>query len=111
AAHEHHTGVPGTTDVLTFDLRSEEARATEVRTLDADITVCVDEARRRGRELRHEPRRELLLYVIHGVLHCLGHDDHDPTAFDRMHAAEDELLERIGVGRTFRPCETEEATP
>jgi probable rRNA maturation factor len=102
-AHERHAGIPGTTDVLTFDLRDDLARASQPETLDVDIMICSDEAERRGNELGHGRRRELLLYIVHGVLHCLGHDDHDDEAYARMHAAEDELLERIGVGRTFAP--------
>lgn len=95
-AHLRYADTPGTTDVLTFDL-SESAGA-----LDTDIMVCFDEAARRAAERAHDTRRELLLYIVHGVLHCLGHDDHDEEDFRRMHAAEDELLERLGVGATFR---------
>jgi rRNA maturation RNase YbeY len=95
AAHLEYTDTPGTTDVLTFDLSGDEPA------LDADIMVCVDEARRRAAEHGHEPKRELLLYVIHGVLHCAGHDDHDDESYRRMHAAEDDLLTRLGVGPTF----------
>lgn len=95
-AHQKFSGVAGTTDVLTFDLREDTAGP-----LDTDIMVCLDEAERCGRERGHRALRELLLYVIHGILHCLGHDDHEEAAFARMHAREDEVLEAIGVGRTF----------
>tara|TARA_R110000782_G_scaffold53205_4_gene113389 strand:- start:2612 stop:3145 length:534 start_codon:yes stop_codon:yes gene_type:complete len=94
-AHLRYTDTPGTTDVLTFDLSDTPG------VLDADIMVCADEAARRAAERGHDARRELLLYVVHGVLHCLGHDDHDEADYQRMHAAEDELLERLGVGATF----------
>lgn len=95
-AHQKFSGVAGTTDVLTFDLREDTTGP-----LDTDIMVCLDEAERCGRERGHAALRELLLYVIHGILHCLGHDDHEEAAFARMHAREDEVLEAIGVGRTF----------
>ncbi len=95
AAHLEYAETPGTTDVLTFDLSGDPGL------LDTDIMVCADEARRRAAERGHEPRRELLLYIVHGVLHCLGHDDHDEADYRRMHAAEDELLTRLGVGATF----------
>lgn len=95
--HGKHAGVTGTTDVLTFD-------ATEPgRPIDVDIAVCVDEASRRAAELGHSIERELLLYSIHGLLHCMGFDDHEPADFDRMHAEEDRLLELVGVERTFAP--------
>lgn len=95
--HEARAGVPGTTDVLTFDL-SEGGDA-----LDVDLLVCADEAGRQARALGHSAERELLLYIIHGVLHCLGYDDADGASADAMHAREDELLERAGVGATFAP--------
>jgi probable rRNA maturation factor len=96
AAHEGFAGVPGTTDVLTFDL-AEPGSAV----LDVDILTCYDEAVRQAAARGHPPERELLLYIIHGVLHCLGHDDHDPAAAAAMHAEEDRILEAIGVGATF----------
>lgn len=96
SAHERFSGVAGTTDVLTFDLRDEPRGP-----LDTDIMVCLNEAERCGQERGHAALRELLLYVVHGILHCLGHDDHDEAAYARMHAREDQVLEAIGVGRTF----------
>lgn len=93
-AHRRYSGVAGTTDVLTFVEATESGR-------EVDLLVCHQEAARRASELGHHPRRELLLYCLHGVLHALGHDDHDPDDHDRMHAEEDRILERIGVGRTF----------
>jgi len=99
AMHERHLGDPSTTDVMTFDL--SEGAAVRNGTLDVDVLACIDEADRRAKDLGHPVERELLLYVVHAILHCLGHDDHDEASYARMHAREDEILERIGVGRTF----------
>jgi probable rRNA maturation factor len=101
AAHERYSGIAGTTDVLTFDLRDPEEAAAEPTRLDVDILACVDEARRQAAGRAHAVERELLLYILHGVLHCLGEDDHDDAAYARMHAREDEVLEAIGAGRVF----------
>jgi len=96
-AHERYKGVPGPTDVLTFDLSEADG------VLDVDLMVCVDEAARRAGEFGHEVRAEVLLYIVHGVLHCMGHDDHDPADAKRMHEAEDALLRDIGVGAVYAP--------
>jgi len=101
-AHARYCSDPSTTDVLTFDLSSPSDReANAAAELDIDLLLCVDEARRqatsRGLELEHE----LLLYAVHGVLHCLGHDDHDEDEARRMHEREDEILQAIGVGKAF----------
>ncbi|MDZ4755257.1 MAG: rRNA maturation RNase YbeY [Phycisphaerae bacterium] len=95
--HLTHSGLAGTTDVLTFPASVAPA------SIDVDIAVCLDEARRRADEFGHDVDRELVLYVLHGLLHCAGHDDHEPDAFARMHAEEDRILQAAGIGATFRP--------
>ncbi len=92
-AHQKWLDDSRTTDVLTFDLRESP----DDPELDTDLMICVDEARRqsdsRGLPLEHE----LLLYFTHGLLHCLGHDDHDEADSQAMHQREDELLAAIGL--------------
>jgi probable rRNA maturation factor len=99
-AHQRWSGVAGTTDVLTFDLREAGPGAGP---LDVDLLICADQARRQAEARGFAVERELLLYIVHGVLHCLGHDDHDEAAAARMHAEEDRLLEAAGVGATYAP--------
>lgn len=104
AAHARAMGLDTTTDVLTFDLREPGGASGHSQgsvALDTDLLICVDEAGRQAAMRGHDARRELLLYILHGVLHCLGEDDHDEEAFRRMHAREDEVLDAIGVGATF----------
>ncbi len=94
--HERHCGLDATTDVLTFPLSGDG------EPVDVEIAVCLDEAVRRAVERGHEPERELLLYCLHGLLHCTGWDDHTTEDYDAMHAREDEILRAIGVGDVFR---------
>ncbi len=98
ALHEKHKDTPGTTDVLTFDLSGDPS------VLDVDIVVCADEARRQASERGHGVPEELALYIVHGVLHCTGYDDHeDEGEFGAasMHRREDEILSAIGAGVVF----------
>jgi probable rRNA maturation factor len=102
-AHERYSGIAGTTDVLTFNLAppptpTERAGGGE---LDTDLLVCVDEARRQAAVRGIAVEREVLLYIVHGVLHCLGYDDHTEEGGEAMHRREDEVLGAIGVGATF----------
>lgn len=99
ALHEQHLGIAGPTDVLTFPGSGNGAA------VDADIAVNADEATRRAADLGHAPEREILLYALHGVLHCAGFDDHDPAGYAAMHAEEDRILHAIGVGPTFDPSD------
>jgi probable rRNA maturation factor len=79
-----------TTDVLTFESDTHGP-------LDVDIAVCIDEARRQSELRGHGVQDELLLYVLHGLLHCCGHDDHTDDDRRRMFGAQDDLL--IAIGR------------
>ncbi|MCP4835241.1 MAG: rRNA maturation RNase YbeY [Phycisphaera sp.] len=95
AAHERFSRVSGPTDVLTFVSESDDG-------IEIDVLACLDEASRRVESFDHDVTHELLLYIVHGVLHAVGHDDHDPDAHARMHAEEDRLLTEIGVGPVYR---------
>lgn len=114
AAHAEFLDDPTTTDVLTFDMSETDGDVTPpsaeeicsglkrtLFVLDTDILVCVDVATRQAAGRGYAVEKELLLYVVHGMLHCLGHDDHDEAAAAAMHAVEDAVLEAIGVGRAF----------
>jgi probable rRNA maturation factor len=114
-AHLEFADVPGTTDVLTFDMSEPELSVLPeggprldypdsdsiVFVLDTDILICVDEAERHASAGRYPVERELLLYVVHGVLHCLGMDDHEEADAAAMHRMEDSVLEAIGVGPVY----------
>lgn len=90
--HFNHAGVPSTTDVLTFDHGSSD------HGIHADIAICGDVAKRSASDRNHDLNAELLLYIIHGMLHCVGHDDHNENDHNQMHAEEDRILIAIGVG-------------
>lgn len=102
-AHTEFCGVEGTTDVITFDLTDPGDNAPSKGIVETDLLLCLDEAERQAKSRGHEVRRELLLYTLHGLLHCLGHDDHDDAGYTRMHAEEDRVLTALGVGPTFGP--------
>jgi probable rRNA maturation factor len=110
--HEQFSGIAGTTDVLTFDLSETTDPAgkdpKQTTDIEGEVYVCLDEARRQAVERIHPIERELLLYAVHGLLHLIGYDDHDPQQHRRMHELEDQLLEAIGVGATFGPVDGEQ---
>ncbi len=93
--HMKHSGVEGTTDVLTFDHGGDE------HAVCADIAICIDVAKREANKRGHAVQNELLLYIVHGILHCCGFDDHEETAHELIHAEEDRVLSAIGVGKVW----------
>ena len=99
--HARHLRIGELTDVLTFDLGTSRRRGE----LDAEIVLCADvalQAARADRRLFASARAELALYLTHGLLHLAGYDDHRPAQSRRMHAREDELLERLGLGPVYQ---------
>lgn len=90
--HKDHSNITETTDVLTFDNGSTDT------SIHADIAICCDVAARTLRDRTHTLNDELLLYVVHGMLHCIGFDDHDEESHRKMHEEEDRILIAIGVG-------------
>lgn len=111
SAHEQFSGITGTTDVLTFDL-APQTKSFDQKTLDTDLTICFDEAMRQATKLNHPIEHELLLYIIHGTLHCLGYNDHDDAEYQRMHTKEDQLLAALGIAPTFfKPAFDKENNP
>ena len=89
--HDRWKHQPTTTDVVTFDLSDSSDGPMRV-----DVALCLDEAERQSKVRGHGVVDELLLYVIHGLLHCCGHDDQDETSSSAMHREEDRLLQAIG---------------
>jgi probable rRNA maturation factor len=101
--HEQFMDVPGTTDVLTFEL-DHDARG---RVTAGEVVVCVPYAIREARRRGVPARDELLLYALHGMLHLCGYDDRTDRDFATMHRREDEILNQLGVGPVFaRPMTT-----
>lgn len=81
------------TDVLAFDARDGIKRVAAKEPLAGDIIISADAARANAQKYGVPLTRELALYVIHGILHLLGYDDHAPRDVQRMRRKEQQLLE------------------
>jgi probable rRNA maturation factor len=115
-AYLHHKG---STDVITFDYTERAGQETgqphfnpatssvsgrqgaRTPSLHGEIFVCLDEAVRQARRFHTTWQSELVRYIVHGVLHLLGYDDHRPQARRRMKIAEDALVRRLASQFTF----------
>ncbi len=90
----------GSTDVITFDhtttqnSRRKSARA-EHNSLHGELFICVDEAIRQAKRFRTTWQAELTRYIVHGVLHLLGHDDHRATDRREMKREENRLVRKL----------------
>jgi probable rRNA maturation factor len=85
--NEKYHKTSGPTDILTFDYGEGQG----------ELIISVECAVRQARRFRTTLRRELALYVVHGILHLHGYNDLTPTQRRRMRAVERRLLEGLKV--------------
>ena len=80
------------TDVLSFPL-SEPSASKLAGELVLGVEVAAEQAAARG----HDVQTELTLYVIHGLLHLCGYDDHDDADRTAMRQRERYYLRQLGL--------------
>jgi probable rRNA maturation factor len=86
--HAAFFGDPDPTDVMTFPGDPEDDHAGDLAVSPA---YAADSAPRHGTTFAEE----LTLYLVHGWLHLVGHDDRTEEATREMRAAEAHLMERL----------------
>ncbi len=92
--HALHSGDDSPTDVLAFPLDGPRPPGASFPA--AEVVVSVQTAAREARARGLRPRTEVLLYAVHGVLHIMGEDDHDPVRARRMDRRTLALLRALG---------------
>ncbi|MBM3153651.1 MAG: rRNA maturation RNase YbeY [Chloroflexi bacterium] len=88
-------GIESTTDVLSFP--AAETDPETGRPYLGDVVISLPRAARQASQGGHSLTAEVQLLVVHGVLHLLGHDHAGAEEKNRMWAAQDEALERLGL--------------
>ena len=79
------------TDVISFVFESESG------VVDGEIIASRDTAARCAATAGWSVENELLLYVVHGLLHLAGLDDLDEPSAAAMRVAEQECLLSLGI--------------
>jgi probable rRNA maturation factor len=82
------------TDVLSFDLRTP-LKSERSAILLGEIVISPATAVRQSKEYGTTLDQEMMLYVIHGILHLLGYDDHTPARIKQMRLQEKRLLKFV----------------
>jgi probable rRNA maturation factor len=94
--NETFLGHEGSTDVITFDY-SEPGRpaVTAAAAIQGEIFICVADAERQAKLFGTNWRSEVVRYVVHGILHLMGHDDLQPVARRKMKRVEGRLVREL----------------
>jgi probable rRNA maturation factor len=104
----------GSTDVITFDYAEKVVQASRLRkkslkresrrrdacaTLCGEMFICVDEAISQSKKFNTTWQSEIVRYLVHGILHLLGHDDLQAAARRKMKREENRRL--AGLSKKF----------
>ncbi len=82
--HQRFMDIPGATDVITFD--------------HGEIHISVETAQRHSAEYFQEFEAEVMLYILHGLLHLAGHEDATDEGHATMDMHQTELLSQVWQG-------------
>ncbi len=102
--HRAHFRQASATDVMTFPDGTDDPETGRLRL--GDLAICLDIARREASSRKRPTAHELALYVVHGVLHLLGHDDLDPRDRAAMWAEQHRVLAEVGIAVEAEPTQT-----
>jgi len=79
--HLRFMNIRGATDVITFD--------------HGEIHISVETARAQAAEFDNGFERELMLYIIHGLLHLSGHEDASEKGLAAMNRFQLNILNKV----------------
>jgi probable rRNA maturation factor len=79
--HLDFMNVAGPTDVITFH--------------HGEIVIGVEVAERQAAEYDEPLAREILRYMVHGLLHLAGHEDEDTSERATMEAAQETIVAEL----------------
>src|SRR5947209_8416562 len=80
------------TDVLSFPLSDPGSRK-----LEGDLALGAELAQAQAAARGHDVQAELALYIIHGLLHLCGYDDHEDEGRAAMRDRERHYLKLLGL--------------
>jgi probable rRNA maturation factor len=93
--HQRFMGIPGPTDIITFETDLEPGEAG----LGGDIVISVETAARQGPVHGQSVWDEVRFLVVHGLLHLVGFDDATPDERNDMLLEQKRLIQEFDARR------------
>lgn len=79
--HMRFMDIPGATDVITFD--------------HGEVHISIETAQKQALEYGNDYERELVLYIVHGLLHLAGYEDASDEDAARMDLLQQSILQQV----------------
>lgn len=102
--NEAFVGHQGPTDVICFDYRESKSELPDEKdedSVEVEIIVCPEVARREAEKRSLPYSREVVLYLVHGLLHASGEDDLKPELKRKMRRREHKTMNELEKLFTF----------
>ena len=93
--HGEHFADPTPTDVMSFPDGAPDPASGLIRL--GDLAVGLDVARRVAKQRGRPVDEEIALYVLHGTLHLLGHDDIEDADREAMWTVQRTVMTKLGI--------------
>ena len=98
--NKKYLGKDRPTDVISFSYMDEPMAVTDKESEESlfvlgDVAVSFETAASRCRTFKNSFKKELALYIIHGILHVFGYDDRAPAPRRKMEKKQDYHLKKF----------------
>ncbi|PJA47590.1 rRNA maturation RNase YbeY [Candidatus Uhrbacteria bacterium CG_4_9_14_3_um_filter_36_7] len=87
--NETYYGRKGVTDVLSFSFKTNE--------LFGEIILCFPELKRQAKVHKHSAHQEIVILLIHGLLHLFDFDHQTLLQKHRMEKKEQEIFNNLSI--------------
>lgn len=95
--NKKYLGKEEPTDVLAFSMKEGKNDFVIKDEILGDVAVSAEMAYKRSKTLNIGLHKELILYIIHGILHLLGYEDYSGSSRKEMKMKEKELLSQLDI--------------
>jgi len=79
--NRNYRGINQVTDVLSFDY--------------GEIFICLAQAKKQARQMKHSLKKELATLLIHGILHLAGYDDKTKKDYRKLLNKQNKLWQKV----------------
>ncbi len=93
--NREYRGFDSPTDVLSFDVHERDPETGSLYL--GEIIISVPYAAKQALQNDHPLEAEILLLIVHGILHLLGHDHAEREEKNIMWTAQAEILAKLGL--------------
>ncbi len=91
-----YRGVDASTDVLAFSMHEDRFSKVHPEIL-GDVVISLETASRQAKRFRHSLDEEIVLLVIHGILHLVGYDHLKKKDKELMRKKEKQILKSLNI--------------